>query len=63
MERKTRFELATLSLARRCSTTEPLPLAGLTVSILSGVVKVEYGCYYWNSVQKRLKSSQQAATG
>jgi hypothetical protein len=27
MERKTRFELATLSLARRCSTTEPLPLA------------------------------------
>jgi hypothetical protein len=24
-ERKTRFELATLSLARRCSTTEPLP--------------------------------------
>ncbi|GEM_PF-3249460 len=26
MERKTRFELATLALARRCSTTEPLPL-------------------------------------
>ena len=26
MERKTRFELATPSLARRCSTTEPLPL-------------------------------------
>ena len=25
MERKTRFELATFSLARRCSTTEPLP--------------------------------------
>ena len=25
LERKTRFELATLSLARRCSTTEPLP--------------------------------------
>ena len=25
MERKTRFELATLALARRCSTTEPLP--------------------------------------
>ena len=24
MERKTRFELATLALARRCSTTEPL---------------------------------------
>jgi hypothetical protein len=24
-ERKTRFELATLSLARRCSTAEPLP--------------------------------------
>ena len=27
VERKTRFELATFSLARRCSTTEPLPLA------------------------------------
>ncbi len=26
VERKTRFELATFSLARRCSTTEPLPL-------------------------------------
>ena len=26
MERKTRFELATLALARRCSTPEPLPL-------------------------------------
>ena len=25
MERKTRFELATLALARRCSTTEPFP--------------------------------------
>ena len=25
LERKTRFELATLALARRCSTTEPLP--------------------------------------
>ena len=29
MERKTRFELATFSLARRCSTTEPLPLIKL----------------------------------
>ena len=27
MERKTRFELATLALARRCSTTELLPHA------------------------------------
>ena len=26
LERKTRFELATLALARRCSTTEPLAL-------------------------------------
>ena len=26
MERETRFELATLALARRCSTTELLPL-------------------------------------
>ena len=25
VERKTRFELATLALARRCSTTEPFP--------------------------------------
>ena len=25
LERKTRFELATLALARRCSTPEPLP--------------------------------------
>ena len=25
LERKTRFELATLALARRCSTSEPLP--------------------------------------
>ena len=28
LERKTRFELATLALARRCSTTEPLPHGG-----------------------------------
>ncbi len=28
LERKTRFELATLALARRCSTTEPLPHIG-----------------------------------
>ena len=28
MERKTRFELATLALARRCSTPEPLPHIG-----------------------------------
>ena len=28
LERKTRFELATLALARRCSTTEPLPHLG-----------------------------------
>ena len=28
MERKTRFELATLALARRCSTPEPLPQIG-----------------------------------
>jgi hypothetical protein len=27
VERETRFELATLALARRCSTTELLPLA------------------------------------
>ena len=31
MERKTGFEPATLSLARRCSTAEPLPLAGAPV--------------------------------
>ena len=28
LERKTRFELATLALARRCSTPEPLPHFG-----------------------------------
>ena len=28
LKRKTRFELATLALARRCSTTEPLPQFG-----------------------------------
>ena len=28
LKRKTRFELATLALARRCSTTEPLPQVG-----------------------------------
>ena len=32
MERETRFELATLALARRCSTTELLPL-GARLSI------------------------------
>jgi hypothetical protein len=41
MERKTRFELATLSLARRCSTAEPLPLGWtlfytLTALLLTG---------------------------
>ena len=30
LERKTRFELATFSLARRCSTTEPLPRGALS---------------------------------
>ena len=34
MERKTRFELATHSLARNCSTTEPLPQAKVNVSKL-----------------------------
>ncbi len=29
MERETRFELATLALARRCSTTELLPLVAV----------------------------------
>ena len=35
MERKTRFELATLALARRCSTTEPLPHKKLTFNIIN----------------------------
>jgi hypothetical protein len=35
MERETRFELATLALARRCSTTELLPL-GTSLSISGG---------------------------
>ena len=30
MERETRFELATLALARRCSTTELLPLGAIS---------------------------------
>src|SRR3954454_8934433 len=38
MERKTRFELATFSLARRCSTTEPLPLK---LSYLVGKERLE----------------------
>ena len=45
MERKTRFELATLSLARRCSTTEPLPLVHSTISIQRHTVKVGRGFY------------------
>ena len=39
MERKRRFELPTLSLARRCSTTELLPLVDSTVSITNRTVK------------------------
>ena len=34
MERKTRFELATLALARRCSTPEPLP-QNIEVSLMA----------------------------
>ncbi len=45
MERKRRFELPTLSLARRCSTTEPLPLALSTVSILPQMVKTPRVCF------------------
>jgi hypothetical protein len=39
MERETRFELATLALARRCSTTELLPL----VAVLSIAAKPKLG--------------------
>ena len=40
MERETRFELATLALARRCSTTELLPLVtGLSIPSQSAMVK------------------------
>ena len=35
MERETRFELATLALARRCSTTELLPLRAALQSMSS----------------------------
>ena len=35
MERETRFELATLALARRCSTTELLPLEAVLQSRLT----------------------------
>src|SRR5690242_1983059 len=34
MERKTRFELATLALARRCSTPEPLPHEDVNYNIM-----------------------------
>jgi hypothetical protein len=38
LERETRFELATLALARRCSTTELLPLESIPeFCILSGI--------------------------
>ena len=40
MERETRFELATLALARRCSTTELLPLV-TDLSISSAKDKVK----------------------
>ena len=36
MERKTRFELATLALARRCSTTELLPRRGDPFQFFTG---------------------------
>jgi hypothetical protein len=40
MERETRFELATLALARRCSTTELLPLVA-RLSIPGGLNEVK----------------------
>jgi len=40
MERETRFELATLALARRCSTTELLPLVAV-LSIPGGQNQVK----------------------
>ena len=44
MERETRFELATLALARRCSTTELLPLvAGLSIPGARKAVKPQPG--------------------
>ena len=36
MERKTRFELATLALARRCSTPEPLPHTKYLIKLVEG---------------------------
>src|ERR1700731_2692794 len=41
LERGTRFELATLALARRCSTTELLPLVA-SLSILGGLRQVKH---------------------
>ena len=41
MERQMGFEPTTLSLARRCSTTEPLPL-GVNKSIITGLEAVVY---------------------
>ena len=39
MERKTRFELATLALARRCSTTEPLPHKIIDIKFLKMAIR------------------------
>ena len=36
LERKTRFELATLALARRCSTPEPLPHTKYLIKLVEG---------------------------
>ena len=48
MERKTRFELATLALARRCSTPEPLPRNTWNVTIGFHVCQD----FFWESAQK-----------
>ncbi len=42
MERKTGFEPATPSLARRCSTTEPLPLAAHIIAPQSALARPRF---------------------
>ena len=41
VERETRFELATLALARRCSTTELLPLGAATILMIHDLLSSE----------------------
>src|SRR5689334_2701571 len=54
MERKTRFELATPSLARRCSTTEPLP-PGPSGHCINTTSHLEQSTEQWSCYTPRLE--------